>query len=150
MIVSDEKVIYLPGDNDIGGEGGERVTNRHLERFHRSFSTDFAVLAGRRFQASHEIEREEPRILEKSDVLLRHFPMGSPIPSVGKFGAENIEILMPTCSYRMGVYKMAYGALILGENDEFEFIPLHIPGRFPFLIIYILLCFLWLLYFCIE
>jgi len=114
----------------------------------------------------------------ESDILLRHFPMSigsvSTPPKLvlsahihvgevreekmtrtslrkvsGKFGHKYIEIVMPTCSYRMGVYQMAYGALILGNNDDFHFVPLHIPGRFQFLILYTFICLCWLFFFCI-
>ena len=31
--------IYVPGDNDIGGEGGDPVTAKKIKRFHQSFPT---------------------------------------------------------------------------------------------------------------
>lgn len=32
-------MIYLPGDNDIGGEGDDFVTPSKIERFNKHFST---------------------------------------------------------------------------------------------------------------
>ena len=52
--------------------------------------------------------------------------------------------------YLFYIIRLFFRALILGNNDDsFHFIPLRIPGRFQFLILYIIICLSWLLFFCI-
>ena len=34
------QVISIPGDNDIGGEGNDRVTEEKVERFNRYFGSE--------------------------------------------------------------------------------------------------------------
>lgn len=37
LLFTCQKVIYLPGDNDIGGEGSDRVTEEKIQRFNKNF-----------------------------------------------------------------------------------------------------------------
>uniref|UniRef100_A0A8R1E282 Metallophos domain-containing protein n=1 Tax=Caenorhabditis japonica TaxID=281687 RepID=A0A8R1E282_CAEJA len=66
-----------------------------------------------------------------------------------------IELQTPTCSYRMGVYSMGYGALsICRLNDEFrstqvQYSVLWLPSRFPQLFLYFFAIFFsisWIIY----
>ena len=116
---------------------------RHVKRFKNNFPVDSAIFAGRRFQAAHELESTRSILPRESDIWLRHFPTRSRSASTarklvlsahnhvgqvreeqmtrtrfrhvsGKFGSKYVEIVMPTCSYRMGVYQMAYGYVVCG------------------------------------
>lgn len=40
------QVIYLPGDNDIGGEGNDHVTRFKIDRFNRHFPSKVETIAG--------------------------------------------------------------------------------------------------------
>jgi hypothetical protein len=40
------QVIYLPGDNDIGGEGVDHVTRSKIERFNTNFPNQMENISG--------------------------------------------------------------------------------------------------------
>lgn len=40
------KIIYLPGDNDIGGEGTDHVTQNKMERFNSNFPSQTENILG--------------------------------------------------------------------------------------------------------
>ncbi|XP_015918633.1 metallophosphoesterase 1 [Parasteatoda tepidariorum] len=51
------------------------------------------------------------------------------------------EIIVPTCSYRMGTSKMGYGALEISKSGEVKYTVLWLPSRFRQLFIYLfILC----------
>lgn len=42
--------IYIPGDNDIGGEGSDHVTPQKLNRFRETFNESHSVIVRKRFR----------------------------------------------------------------------------------------------------
>jgi hypothetical protein len=40
------QIIYLPGDNDIGGEGVDHVTRSKIERFNTNFPNQMENISG--------------------------------------------------------------------------------------------------------
>ena len=54
--------IYVPGDNDIGGEGGDPVTAKKIKRFHQSFPTQsnfFFQLKNDKVVQRYELEKQD-------------------------------------------------------------------------------------------
>ena len=54
--------IYVPGDNDIGGEGGDPVTAKKIKRFHQSFPTQsnfFFQLKNDKAVQRYELEKQD-------------------------------------------------------------------------------------------
>ena len=62
------KIIYVPGDNDIGGEGNEMVKPSKIRRFRQYFSEKPAWIAKNNItfyninRITHEMVREDKRI----------------------------------------------------------------------------------------
>lgn len=78
-------------------------------------------------------------------VLFSRIYDGSPtyIKTIGP-NEPLVELQTPTCSYRMGVYSMGYGAVsICRMNDDFrstqvQFSVMWLPSRFPQLFLYVI------------
>lgn len=52
-------------------------------------------------------------------------------------GRGVIELVVPTCSYRMGVKKIGYGVAILGSGGRLQYAVLWLPSRYPLLYSYL-------------
>lgn len=171
------KIIYIPGDNDIGGEGNDHVTQAKLDRFRTHFPSpeetverhlDFISVnrilgdlnlvpedpiagvdfKGFRVVLSHipltfingvfskeVVTRLKPHLILSAhdhrlsvattrlddDTFTIHNELENPfhddqILKKKLNDLECLEIMLPTCSYRMGVPKTGYGYLIVGTN----------------------------------
>ncbi|XP_045464730.1 uncharacterized protein C630.12 isoform X2 [Harmonia axyridis] len=195
------KQIWLPGDNDIGGEGLERVTPQKINRFKTHFKQADVISFQKVtfFKVNyliHTFPKYEKRNFydtNKINVVLSHVPLMF-VPSVFvekvishlqpqvifaghkhramiintnaflrqdrhivpitpednkvfKFSlgsTDMYEILVPTCSYRMGTDKIGFGYAII-ENDELQYTVLWSPSRFHQLWNYILVLLLLLI-----
>jgi len=187
------KVVYIPGDNDIGGEGYDRVTPNKTKRFDYVFRD--SINGHYRFleflkvnyftQSVQTVSTDSKSEDIKIRVALSHGPLlPAPAPFVGKAldavkpdlvisahehlsrhiigdkqkaryqhqerlledtklwyfptaGPHLHEIMVPTCSYRMGVPRMGYGAAVIEKSGEVHYTVLWLPARFPHLYSYI-------------
>uniref|UniRef100_A0A1I7TZD8 Metallophos domain-containing protein n=1 Tax=Caenorhabditis tropicalis TaxID=1561998 RepID=A0A1I7TZD8_9PELO len=193
-IDSGENVIYIAGDNDIGGES-EIISESRRYQFYNYFRNNVTDLKNRfSFSETYLFENPTLKHISKAQVtiakvLLTHVPylvegykhsdvgmkmdlilsahdhttgiyeyQRSPpravlftrvsdvspiyIKTIGQ-NEPLIELQTPTCSYRMGVNSMGYGALsICRLNDEFrstqvQFSILWLPSRFAQLFLYL-------------
>lgn len=198
--------IWIPGDNDIGGED-EPVYKEKLKLFKSTFYQPDVISHGEldfykvnritwtlpSIPTGHIISRDKvnvvishmpiignglfaekvrsqlhPKIiLSGHDHLSKYIKMNSEdtISKISPFGPESSnleinltdngyhEIQVPTCSYRMGVYNMGYGAAVFDNNGQvMRYNVLWSPGRFTGLILYAIIlvsCFTYLLFFFI-
>ncbi|XP_023209567.1 uncharacterized protein LOC111612568, partial [Centruroides sculpturatus] len=186
------KVIIIPGDNDIGGENGDALSDK-IDRFDSYFKKDvflnvkFAEFVKVNYLTrSSEYEITPKLIPGKIRIILSHVPL-TPIPSYfvkkvlsfvqphlifsahehismhivsdrytqasvstiptfneqGTLERINLtndcthEILVPTCSYRMGTEKMGYGMAILYPNGVLYYSVLWLPSRLKQLYFYL-------------
>lgn len=185
--------IWLPGDNDIGGEGNDRIMEYKVKRFEHAFSQpDIIAIKNVKFYKINRLLSTMPRFSERKEfsnldsitVGVSHIPlMMSPAVFVDKvldklqphvlftahthnsmivstqqdirkdrqvtpvqpdtnkvydyyLGISDIyEILVPTCSYRMGTDKIGYGFAVI-EGGSIRYTVLWTPSRFPQLILY--------------
>ncbi|KAK2707384.1 hypothetical protein QYM36_015171 [Artemia franciscana] len=182
---SSVKTIYLPGDNDIGGEGNDPFLPSKLERFTEEFGKIKShILRTVEFIPVNRIASESS-LPEKckndsliSCVVLSHIPVNvygkeyashimikiNPlltisahehssfviypkmdplhIEDINDFSVHNfksdesVEIVAPTCSYRMGKQIYGFGALVIGDNKIISYNVLWSPSRFVALIVY--------------
>ncbi|KAL3284585.1 hypothetical protein HHI36_018742 [Cryptolaemus montrouzieri] len=190
------KQIWLPGDNDIGGEGFDRVTPLKMQRYQEAFDqADVLNFSRVTFVKVNNMIHYMPKIKEKRDFyntsqiyfVISHMPLMF-MPSIFSekvfskiqpqviFAAHQhkamiistdgllrqdrqiipqtpldnkvhnlilgyrdmYEILVPTCSYRMGTKHIGYGYALL-ENGELQYTVLWSPSRFHLLWNYILI-----------
>lgn len=47
---SNVALMHIPGDNDIGGEGSDRVTDRKVKRFKNAFDEHSSIVMGNRYR----------------------------------------------------------------------------------------------------
>lgn len=200
------KHIWIPGDNDIGGED-TKVTLKKLQRFDRAFSqpslnkiNNITIFKVNRLTSIIPDYKKERDFYDTSNIFvgISHMPLmflPSPfvrqvvdkmLPHIFFTGHEHksmiistdgllrqdyqitpvtpdntqvyeftlgvtdmYEIMIPTCSYRMGTNKIGYGFAVI-ENNELKFTILWSPHRFEHLAIYLVLIVLPLLIFCIS
>ncbi|GAV02144.1 hypothetical protein RvY_12745 [Ramazzottius varieornatus] len=187
------KVVYVPGDNDIGGEG-EAITADKVERFRQHFQSDASgfwdsstrlveasglvkptVLTpeGNATKRTHTIffshvpflqsfldqdmkqviEELKPNLIisahdHKASAAQRPYPDHSSsgtLPShlsdftvfeLSSNPAAMQEVVVPTCSYRMGVPRMGYGVAIVDlTTNRLFYTVLWLPPRYPHLYI---------------
>lgn len=186
------KVIIIPGDNDIGGENSDAIPDK-IERFDSYFRKDvylnfkFAEFVKVNYLTrSTEYEIIPKLVPGKIRIVLSHIPL-TPIPSyfvkkvlsfiqphlifsahehismhivadrythvsmstIPTFNEQGIlqrinltddcthEILVPTCSYRMGTEKIGYGAVVLYPDGIMYYTVLWLPSRLKQLYFYI-------------
>ncbi|RUS82083.1 hypothetical protein EGW08_010160 [Elysia chlorotica] len=60
------------------------------------------------------------------------------------------EIMVPTCSYRMGVPHMGYGVAIINKSGLMKYAVLWLPSRYPLLYVYIVVLILAVILLCVE
>jgi len=203
--LEDVKHIWLPGDNDIGGED-TKVTPKKVQRFERAFSQssfhqihNITFFKINRLTDIIPVYKKEREFYDVSKIFvgLSHVPlMFRPSPFTEKviskmmphilftahehksmiistdalvhrdfhivpitpddiqiyeytLGVQSMyEILIPTCSYRMGTNKIGYGYAII-ENNVLKFTNLWSPSRFEHLAVYLVLVVLPLSVFCL-
>lgn len=186
--------IYLPGDNDIGGEDDDRLTSEKIKRYDKTFtqpdsfrikSVDFYKVNRLTMSIPKNISAEEKRInvalthlpllflpnqfVQKVVKQLRpqvifsahehksytlHAPVSADVrkddqyvetllPSGGPSWLYHLsnsvihEILVPTCSYRMGVRHVGYGVAVFDGKEQMEYSVLWSPSRFNHLRMYL-------------
>uniref|UniRef100_A0A1S4J383 Calcineurin-like phosphoesterase domain-containing protein n=1 Tax=Culex quinquefasciatus TaxID=7176 RepID=A0A1S4J383_CULQU len=201
------KTIYIPGDNDIGGEAGEEVKESVVRRFRQYFSEKPAWIVNDNVtiyninKITHERPLHDPRMVDDTGVdvsdryiriFLSHMPVLSAASTftyeaIGKLKPnvifsghlhhsryvrihrkhlraatykplsddkktaykvhnfdlhyhqdtqELLEIIVPTCSYRMGVPDIGYGFAVI-DGTTLKYTVLWTTNRFHQLISYI-------------
>jgi len=187
-------VISIPGDNDIGGEGNDRVTEEKVERFNRYFGSEsqksknhveflkvnritgdfnfpnttfkegkFRVVLSHIslsfFQGLFSeavMEKLKPHLifsahdhrLAMATTQYKPFHISFQTSELDDIkhslkiqknlsSAECIEIVWPTCSYRMGVPNVGYGVVSIGTDGAMEAAVLWTHSRFKTLTIYL-------------
>ncbi|CAI2351682.1 unnamed protein product [Caenorhabditis sp. 36 PRJEB53466] len=201
-----DNVVYIAGDNDIGGES-ELISESRRNQFYNYFRNNVTDLKNRfSISETYLFENRNLKSITKASVplakvLLTHVPYLSNAykytdvglnmdlilsahdhttgifeyqrsapravlftkvsdisPTYIKSIGENdpiVELQTPTCSYRMGVASMGYGALsICRLNDDFrstqvQYSVLWLPSRFAQLFLYafaVTFSFLWIVY----
>ncbi|XP_055598895.1 metallophosphoesterase 1 homolog [Uranotaenia lowii] len=214
------KTIYIPGDNDIGGEAGEEVLPSIVRRFRQYFSEKPAWVVNENVtiyninKITHERPGHDPR-LEGSEtqedvadryirIFLSHMPVLTSASSfiydaIGKLKPnvifsghlhssryvrihrkhlraatymplsgdkktlykvhsfdlnyhqdtqELLEIVIPTCSYRMGVPDIGYGFAVI-DGTNLKYTVLWTTQRFHQLISYVVVLSVPLIYFAL-
>nr|XP_050848831.1 metallophosphoesterase 1 isoform X3 [Vespula vulgaris] len=145
--------IYLPGDNDIGGEE-DKVSTNIQNRFHYAYSQP-DVLVYKRVTFFKVIKELSPQIIftahehkalhisldtatdQLSEVWILP-PHETPLYQLRMDVGDIHEVQIPTCSYRMGVRNMGYGIAYIDTQEKIvEFTILWLPNRFLQLKIYI-------------
>ncbi|XP_059088505.1 uncharacterized protein LOC131884680 [Tigriopus californicus] len=196
-------MIYTSGDNDIGGEGGDPVTDEKVARFRQHFpvqplqnipGTNINVIAANVLsQKASEFEALPPKKEDEFRILVSHFSLmpttysdfsravvkaadpdvifsahfhyglkeeyerssGKSVSNVTRRFTQvgdlpiplNIntdrnanmieEIIVPTCSYRMGFKEMALGLVrIRPKTGDLIYHNLWLPSRFANLYLY--------------
>ncbi|XP_021701095.1 uncharacterized protein LOC5564483 isoform X2 [Aedes aegypti] len=184
-------MIYIPGDNDIGGEGRDQITEENVRRFRQYFDeqptweltthkakffnvnrftgfmppTDdiswdsesysimlshMSLLKNANSFSERAIDVFRPQIIfsahdhvskmavvHKSDRNKRNEISSFNLVNL-RYRQELLEIMVPTCSYRMGVMKIGYGYAVL-DGDELKYTVLWTSQRFYQLAIYSLM-----------
>ncbi|KAK3091911.1 hypothetical protein FSP39_023647 [Pinctada imbricata] len=203
------KNIYIPGDNDVGGEGRDFRTEEKVKRFELHFEElkgvsnhkfiDYVKLDIRTQALIYAEKRElaqhlHPRIMSPIRIVLNHetvlpqFQIKESIYTIlnllgpqlifsghwhksmvfpcadcmrddstswslqrrflpNGFIMENItqskefimEVMVPTCSYRMGEPEMGYGVAVIQKNGLFHYGVLWSPSRYKVLYSYCLI-----------
>ncbi|XP_055697564.1 metallophosphoesterase 1 homolog [Phlebotomus papatasi] len=198
--------IYVPGDNDIGGENGEIVTPTKLNRFRSTFHTRHTYSrhnlhffeanritreipqpstppeppysAQKRFVVSHMSllfynDAFQERVLHyvkphviftghlhrslfiRKSLKFTEFTRAHPLNAnaerhiVNSFDLREshetfLEIMVPTCSYRMGERNIGFGYAVV-DGDDLLYTVLWSVDRFSQLflyLIYLLICFI--------
>lgn len=200
-----QQTIFIPGDNDIGGEGVDPVTLEKIQRFTRHFgpfqpvykvggnveivpvsrlteqghfnlslktaqiSVGAVVVAVSHVPVLPPNGRYSERVLElvrPSVVFSAHDHRGylftadketrKPVKELEKFSRSSDpspftlqtkdgtkpsrrvwEVVVPTCSYRMGVPEMAFGLAVVDSSGSLTYSNLWLPSRFFQLKVYL-------------
>ena len=211
------QMIYIPGDNDVGGEGSDKKVEYKVNRFIDHFrlrkehdhdhlsikfvnfvetSIDFDQMlnpeflkglakvrsaSGNKFRiilnhmevigrsdihkilktvqpsfvftahthkarlsTCHDCDKESPKRLTQHSMSSHHLERNKLTvggSAVYRFDLKNNstlnEISVPTCSYRMGVPEMGYGAAVLDKFGNMKYSVLWLPSRYWCLYIYV-------------
>ncbi|XP_030386945.1 metallophosphoesterase 1 isoform X2 [Scaptodrosophila lebanonensis] len=182
--------VHVPGDNDIGGENGDYISNSNLRRFENEFMSEdlFDYDNHLRFfkinrmlldftnpDRDHNAERlrigvshaplligggpllraiisdldphiiftghwhesrifiyPSTKVINFYENTVRHFDL----KGLKEQDHSYLEIMVPTCSYRMGKSKIGMGYAVL-ENYDLSYTVLWLPNRFVLLFVYV-------------
>ncbi|XP_076073428.1 metallophosphoesterase 1-like isoform X4 [Mytilus galloprovincialis] len=150
------KKIYIPGDNDIGGEGRDFRTHKKEERFVKHFENMTGVSTFGFIDYIKILQQVRPHLIfsghwHKATVFLCNDCMkdddsswsvkqrniedmtGWMVTNLTEKPFSITEIMVPTCSYRMGVPHMGYGVAIIRKNGELSYTVLWTPARYKML-----------------
>lgn len=191
-VPSDIKVISIPGDNDIGGEGMDAITHKKSQRFDDTFGKETYVqfrflefIKVNLLTQSFNFSNIPPKNNDNVRVILTHIPLllsresivrkvtdelnpdliisahqhlarlmesdrdsvklqamdtmeqTGRIWDISSKGQNLFEIMVPTCSYRMGVPRSGYGAAVINKEGKVDYTVLWLPQRYPQLFAYI-------------
>ncbi|XKL67602.1 hypothetical protein PGB90_003093 [Kerria lacca] len=177
IIKSGISLVFIPGDNDIGGENNEIIKAHNVNRFRKYFNKDdMSVIKNTRIIKINKLLRTYPpsdnKIPKKLNIAISHMPLTNVMSPFTQQVVQNIkpefifsahehksyvlltlkengqrlyyeelkynsyrngvatwtfqtaestnysvitEIIVPTCSYRMGVFDMGYGVVTYGK-----------------------------------
>ncbi|XP_065201543.1 uncharacterized protein Mppe isoform X2 [Planococcus citri] len=201
---ADTETVFIPGDNDIGGENNEIIRSEHVARFRKKFDTkDIHFIKDVQITKVNKLLRTYPVLEDKSsngkfklNIAVSHMPLSTVISPFTEQVILNVrpefifsahdhksyalltlkedgkmlyyedmkynafkggistwtfqaakstnysvitEIVVPTCSYRMGSADVGYGVIIHGENSEqITYHVLWLPSRLPHLWLYVI------------
>ncbi|XP_059469070.1 uncharacterized protein LOC132192887 isoform X2 [Neocloeon triangulifer] len=190
--------IYLPGDNDIGGEG-DPMTRLKIQKFEKHFGQpDIIRVKGITFYKINRMRYQFPKLTHalpenETRIIVSHLPLLThPSPFIDhiveKFepnlifsGHEHVaahlsivqgqrlgrtealvdpveleldqfqvinEIMVPTCSYRMGTVDMGYAAVSINtKTQRATVVILALPDRFRQLYFYLGMLIVLILYY---
>lgn len=192
-IPDDIKVISIPGDNDIGGEGMDTITKKKSQRFDDTFGKETYIqfrylefIKVNLLTQSFNFSNIPPKNDDNVRIILTHIPLllsresivrkviGELNPDliisahehlarlivesdrdsvklqamdtmeetgriwdISSKGQNLFEIMVPTCSYRMGVPRSGYGAAVINKKGKVDYTVLWLPQRYPQLFAYI-------------
>ncbi|BFZ17415.1 hypothetical protein BsWGS_20454 [Bradybaena similaris] len=155
------KTIVIPGDNDIGGEGGDVRTFFKVSRFEKHFENLTGVVSHGFIDFLKILRMAQPNILLSGhwhlsqmlscdtclsdDEDMNNWPyyqrdMANTNAYIDLDFTNLIalsEIMVPTCSYRMGVPKMGYGVAVINKSGKMKYTVLWLPSRYNLLYVYI-------------
>lgn len=185
--------IFVPGDNDIGGEGTDKVTPHKVQRFYSVFSQpttvqykfidfmqvrvmdDYKNLTGvlpyedgrmriilshipllpiTRTRIKQTVIKHHPSFIfsghdhesahfaaTKDKAQAQEFQMLNEEGKIWEFEAFTSklhEVMVPTCSYRMGKMHYGYGAAVIEKSGLIHYTVLWLPCRFTQLRVYLI------------
>jgi len=202
------RMVYLPGDNDIGGEGGDPVTRVKIDQFDTHFGgsspthpatewLDIVPVSRLTQHGSYNLSMKPSHLSpSKLVIAVSHLPVlplngrfaqqvlelvnpdlvfsahdhhgylytgerasGRMAREVDKFDRRDLnapftlqtrsrdgeaarsslvwEVVVPTCSYRMGVQDMGLGLAVVSREGEVFYSNLWLPARFTLLYTYL-------------
>ncbi|XP_046654580.1 cell division control protein 1-like [Daphnia pulicaria] len=117
------KIIYLPGDNDIGGEGVDHVTRSKIERFNTNFPNQMENISGNiQFVVVNRIigDFSLPSVStfdDKFRVVLSHIPLTF-IPGI--FSREVMLQLKPNVIFSAHDHRVAMATTRKNDSRYFE------------------------------
>ncbi|XP_050720946.1 uncharacterized protein LOC127000863 isoform X4 [Eriocheir sinensis] len=184
--------IFLPGDNDIGGEGNDLVTPHKINRFYaflnqsmtlqykfidfiqmrvmddftfpdnklppeegrvRILLSHMPLLTRTRERVKQKIIKQQPSFIfsghehesfhftgMKEEGHAQDFQVLKDNQRVWHFESAGTllhEIVVPTCSYRMGQVDAGYGAAVIEKSGGITYTVLWLPSRFEQLWLYV-------------
>ncbi|CAL4078971.1 unnamed protein product [Meganyctiphanes norvegica] len=195
-----KEIIFVPGDNDIGGEGSDSVTKHKIQRFFNAFNqstvTSLDFINFKQVNAMDDSELSKDLLIQDTDkddgkikVILSHMPL---LPLTSRTIKEKIikrnpdmifsahehssfhfvglkkdgranqfgqlkeedkvwmfntqeeklnEIVVPTCSYRMGKSAYGFGSAVIEKTGRIHYTVLWLPSRFYQLGVYCFISF---------
>ncbi|KAK4029975.1 hypothetical protein OUZ56_022931 [Daphnia magna] len=117
------KIIYLPGDNDIGGEGTDHVTQNKMERFNSNFPSQTEnILGNAQFVVVNRIIGDfslptVSTIKDKYRIVLSHIPLTF-IPGI--FSREVITKLKPNAIFSAHDHRIAMATTRQNDSHYFQ------------------------------
>uniref|UniRef100_K1R919 Calcineurin-like phosphoesterase domain-containing protein n=1 Tax=Magallana gigas TaxID=29159 RepID=K1R919_MAGGI len=138
------KRIYIPGDNDIGGEYRDYRTPQKVDRFEKHFEQvdgiirhEFVDFIKPVAYICNDCMRQDDFSWSVHQRDLTHMH-GFMFENISRSAECLTEIMVPTCSYRMGEPHMGYGVAVLDKNGGLHYGILWNPNRYRVLYSYII------------
>ncbi|KAK7579886.1 hypothetical protein V9T40_000515 [Parthenolecanium corni] len=215
MTNSNIPTVFIPGDNDIGGENNELIKAVVVKRFREYFGKEevetidaIRILKVNKLLRTYPSNEERTSEKLKFNIAISHVPLTDHLSPFSEQVVRDIkpefifsahthksfalltlkengrrlyyeelkenayknkgaswsfqaasstnysivtEIVVPTCSYRMGVADMGYSVIVYGENSaEITYYVLWLPSRFILLLLYLIFFVIWGIIFWIN